>query len=75
VKERIGSLLSISTALGPAGPIYLENPGLRLALVLLALFEPTTKQTIQNGILGDIDPKRYGVRLFPARCGAIVSEA
>jgi hypothetical protein len=33
-----------------------------------------TIQTIQNAGLGDIDPKHYGVRLYPARCGATVSE-
>jgi hypothetical protein len=27
VKERIGSLPSVSAAFGPAGPIYLGNPG------------------------------------------------
>src|SRR5690348_14366529 len=31
VKEGIGSLPSISAALGPACPIYLRNPGFRLS--------------------------------------------
>jgi hypothetical protein len=34
-----------------------------------------TIQTIQDAGLDDIDPKHYGVRLYPARCGATVSEA
>ena len=33
VKERIGSLLSVSAAFGPAGLIYLGNPGILYYLV------------------------------------------
>jgi hypothetical protein len=44
-------------------------------LIVDARIASITIQTIQNAGLGDIDPKHYGVRLSPARCEVIVSEA